>query len=553
MDLARSGAGVGVCSLPRGRRGVLLPRMGSGGKRSARAGDRPVAAPRWLVRVLVGISVLGLAGCCRRCGVETGEKTYETHTGKVRASLVRSTSWGTKVPIPGSSFAVRVETTPPFDEETTCSKVVFAEDPTGKLLGFRCHDAKTWTVLRLRGGARRLRDCDVAGSKEAPNWSTLLPISSAAEAMLRCDGSKNVAILRAISEDEGEAPARARALALADERPSNVDGDAWRLAIDGLPEELRAKAEADVCGRLLEAGRVQSANLFLRAVARCDLRDPRVGDAAMAVLGETLEAPTEPGYRPGLYGEDPRSRTIRWAALVASRARPQEAGAFACARLPGSIPRDQLAYTWAPLASVVGRGGQRCDHLDGFLRDPPCGEEVACGASLCETTSLRADTRAWDELPLTPQGADRVLPELPRPSRAMLHALRANGPLPREVTVRHARSRYALPANSALPACAVSLAPNTACVCPPPHDLRWAACGVGADDTQGSWGPCGFHLDDIKKRIDDVRMVCKTLGADCDDFRSPCCGGLRCVSARSGGYACQPDEAAPGAAPSASR
>src|SRR5262245_55174138 len=112
-------------------------------------------------RALLFAFIFGCTACGRSCGCVEGEKTYETLRGKVNVSLVRKVHWtGGRIPGPLTSFYVHVETTPPFDEPVLCDHVELAEDDAGKNVAFRCDGTAAWTVLRLRGGDRRLVECD---------------------------------------------------------------------------------------------------------------------------------------------------------------------------------------------------------------------------------------------------------------------------------------------------------------------------------------------------------------------------------------------------------
>ena len=117
---------------------------------------------RRVKQAAVPVLLLGIAtGCGRSCGCIEGERTYEHLDGKVKVELVRHVVWsGGKIPGPLTSFFVRIGTTPPIEEAVACDHLDLAEDDAGKHVGFRCKGTAEWTVVRLRGGDRRLRECN---------------------------------------------------------------------------------------------------------------------------------------------------------------------------------------------------------------------------------------------------------------------------------------------------------------------------------------------------------------------------------------------------------
>jgi hypothetical protein len=142
---------------------------------------------------VITFMVLALGGCGRGCGCVEGQTTYESLDGKVKVELVRSVRWGTGH-LPGTitSFSVRVHAEEVFDEPVACDHVDLAEDDAGKLVAFRCKgDDQPWTVLRLHGGQRRLRECNApVGRGAVPAWSGLRPVSASVDRILGCMGNE---------------------------------------------------------------------------------------------------------------------------------------------------------------------------------------------------------------------------------------------------------------------------------------------------------------------------------------------------------------------------
>lgn len=509
----------------------------------------PTTSVARLARLGAGVAgaILVTACCGRGCGFREGEKSYEQHRGSVNATLVRKTTYkggGTKVPLPlsTSDFVVRVETTPPFDEPVPCEKVVFADDGKGKHLAFRCEDEASWTVLRLRGGDVRLRECDApigTSDPKKPDFSKLTSLSAAATRLDTCKTSPAL-ITKSIVADEGEAAA----LPVVDAWATAGRDDAWASGARALPDAGTETAFASLCESLLPTARSVGLPRYLVGVGRCKLDDPRIGEAALtrlrAMLGEIAQA----GY-PADSG--PQAGTLRWLIAISLRHRPGETGALACGALatpPGKTFDGDISTA---LLTAIGRTKTRCDKLGPLLSTPPCGSDVECGNELCDATALAKDSDDW-AIPTfserSPLGASpRTRPSEPRSGRALLFALRVNGPLPRAVTLAFARRRYPVtPAPSGAPACTRGTPPSVPCVCDSDLKGSFAICNVDPVTQRAEHGRCNFHVDDVKKRVDDVRAMCRPEGAGCDADIDDCCLGFVCRPDGNVGRKCLRDE-----------
>lgn len=512
---------------------------------------------RWLSRLGFVVGAFAVSACCGRgCGFREGEKSYEKHTGSVNATLVRKTTYkggGTKVPLPisMSTFVVRVETTPPIEEPVPCEKVVFADDGKGKTLAFRCVDKTEWRVLRLRGGGRYLSECAApigTADPNRPDFSKLTSLTVAAPRLDAC-ATPPAWIAKAIHDDDGEAPALAVVDAWASARR---DAD-WAAGARALPAAATEKAIATLCESLLPTGPGPTADRFLVGVGRCKLDDPRIGETALAQLRTVLADLAQADY-PSDSGD--RANAVRWALAIALRHRPAETGALACASLATPPGKSFDAAVTTALLTALGRSKTRCDKLAPLMTWPPCGSDVECGNDLCDATALAKDTENW-LLPTSAEteplrGSPRTPPAEPSAGRALLFALRVNGPLPRAVTLAFARRRYPVaPSPSGAPACTRGTPPSVPCTCPTDLKGSSAICNVDPATQRAEHGRCTFHVDDVKKRIDDVRSMCRAADASCDADIDDCCLGLVCRPDGKAGRACQPDrgDGSGGAAP----
>lgn len=479
--------------------------------------------------------------------MRSGEKAYEKHHGSIDAQLVRKTTYeggGTKVPLPFSTsrFFVRVETTPPFEEPVGCEKVVFADDGKGKHLAFRCEDKAAWTVLRLRGGDVRLRECDApigTADPKRPDFSKLTSLSVAAPRLDEC-GTSPALITKSILADEGEAPA----LAVVDAWATAGLDDKWAGGARALPPAAVEKAFATLCESLLPTAPGVSLHRFLIAVGRCKLDDPRVGETAIARLRAMLAEIAQAEYP---AGSDEQAGSVRWAIAIALRHRPAETGALACASLATPAGKRFDAAITDSLLTAIGRSKTRCDRLAPLLTSPPCGPEIECGNAICEAPALAKDTDDWTISTFAEtarlSASRRTPPSEPRHGRALLFALRVNGPLPPAIGLGFARRRYPVaPSPSGAPACSRGVPPSVPCTCDTDLKGSSALCDVDPVTLRAEHGRCNFHVDDVKKRLDDVRSMCRPAGSGCDEDVDDCCLGFVCRPDGKAGRRCLRDE-----------
>jgi hypothetical protein len=69
--------------------------------------------------------------------------------------------------------------------------------------------------------------------------------------------------------------------------------------------------------------------------------------------------------------------------------------------------------------------------------------------------------------------------------------------------------------------------------------VDFAICDAPAAATRVVYRTCAFHVDDAKRRIDDVRRVCSGEHEDCFHAQT-CCSGLQCRYGDAGGATCAP-------------
>lgn len=496
--------------------------------------DRPRRSVGNVV-VLVALGV-GPAACGRSCGCVEGEKTYERLDGKVEVSLVRKVRWaGGRVGGPLTDFFVRVATTPPFDEPVRgCDHVDLAEDEAGKNVAFRCKGTASWTVLRLRGGDRRLRECDATvGTGRKPTFEKLEPVRSATKRILDCEGSEPMAaieeLVRAVNEDEGEQVAAELVVSLAD-RPllSSQEKDPWDVALHTLDPGGRERAMTQLCAVLPREQPLASSETWVRAAVRCPLDAPGIGAGSLAMLRRQLPDGAEPPVDAGVHLL-PAPRALVWSALIATEKEPAEAGAIACKAAGGGQRHDPRGGAKSVVAWILGRTGTSCDAVTPWLTPAPCSPYLDCDGGLCSKAELGADMARWTEA-LALDGGLRADPNVPASDndRIAVFAAHARGPLPREIILPNERRRYPFAnADAGLPSCSeAQLEVGAPCIC---TEIRGAQrCKVPVSETRVRDGYCAGRFDDAKKRIDDVRRICEPEGATCNWSTILCCDGLRC-------------------------
>lgn len=392
------------------------------------------------------------------------------------------------------------------------------------------------------------------GPGRTPDFDKLVSLSAAAARVLdesSATPSEHVYALeqltRAIVEDEGPAAAIAYTLERAiDEVPPSGPDD-WSRTLAVLDAPTRARAFSALCDTLAVADPPPRVGAFLRAATRCRLDDPKVAATALAVAQTLVEMPVPSGYTPHVDRHDTRTQAMRWATAIALRHRPAETGAFACKALGHAVQPSIEDITFGPLAVAIARSGTHCDDVAPLLRRAPCGDAVEQGGRLCDAATLAGDTNEWASFDLRErpwEGQTRPILAMPAYDRAVLAALWAQGPLPPAITLPHARRKYALaPAprgGAPLPTCSFDLPNGTPCSCREPLAGSWAICSVGPDQTRGHREACSFRLDDQKKRIDDVRSICREAGASCDDGSIGCCSGLSCLADADEHRSCRP-------------
>jgi hypothetical protein len=327
----------------------------------------------------LGWSFLFLAGC-RACTMSDGETTYEHIDKPVRVSVVRQATGSTQMVISNVGFVLRVETSPPFDEplaECLVSKYGIGEDPTGKLVAFRCDmDGETWHMLRLAAGTH-VNDCDAdLGPARKPDFTKAQPIADAAVPILACHEEQRGTMHRPLPEVYGAIAAQLREAGGAAAvtaffsktndraRPPLADEeeDPWLASVSALPTAEQTTIDADLCPALLDPTKT---NAYVRAARRCPLRDPAVVAAALARSRTDLAA-TDPGWT----GKWPKP--LAWSLPIASAGDPKATKALACAFVkssPDGDSRRSLAAAACPtLAGCDGHTWDLEERTDAGIR-----------------------------------------------------------------------------------------------------------------------------------------------------------------------------------------
>lgn len=483
---------------------------------------------RWLALLFLGFVP---TACGRSCGCVDGEKTYETLEGKVNVSLVRKVKWtGGKIPGPVTSFFLHVETTPPFDEPIRgCDHVDMVEDDSGRHIGFRCKGTASWSVLRLRGGDRRIRECDAPiGEGKKPDFTKLESVRKSADRILSCPDidvySTNAELTRSIAEDEGAAAAIdfvSQTLA-SREVPEAFIVDPFDRGLDALAPSSRTKAMAQLCEALDDASGKEGGARYLRAALRCPFDSPNAGRGAVTIFGALLSP----------HGDRSKTaeRALYWAAMIGSEKTPAEIGRVACAAATTDLAGSRRAI----VAGVLGQTKTKCDGVVGWLESPAlCSSNVDCDGGLCSESELASDTAFWREaLSLNADGGLRSEPFTPNEERAVLRAAQVRGGLPKPLVLANARRHYALAGaddESLMPCSDGSLNTGASCRCPSlPDYVRCAISADGGPIPRVRYEYCSLHVDDAKKRFDDIKRICESEGARCDFSSLYCCGGLAC-------------------------
>ena len=500
-----------------------------------------VALPRRALALLA----LTIAGCGRSCGCVEGERSYESIHGAVRVELVRDVRWvGGRIPGPMTSFRVRIHATPRIDEPVACDHVDMAQNPTGTLVAFRCRGAAApWDVVRRQPDGIWFRECDArVGTGDPPDFARLEPLSASATRIATCPGAQPPsrvwpALLRAIAAQEGEARAIATTVDLAraewppTARHVSFPQDPWPGALEGLTQPQRRAALGATCDALTRDP--PSAPLWARAAPRCALDTPGVADAALRALGQWLRA--RPERDVGMSAE-----ALRWAAAIASTHRPSAAGSVACAAARDTPPNLYgIADSGRVLGAVLAITRTRCPDFDRWIASPLCGSAVECDGGLCTAAELGERLGSWRRaVEAAPGTPPRAIVATFEPAHVALAVMYAQGELPREVALRNARYRYALP-EERLPSCSGRMDDGTPCTC---DYLQGHLCGVPSSEVRAVVGACAFSFDDARRQIVDVRSSCQPIGGSCAAGRVCCRGGecasgpdARCVSVRDAG------------------
>lgn len=466
--------------------------------------------------IALALLALGPSACGRGCTCVEGEKTYEKVHGKYELSLVRKTHWsGTKVPAPESKFFIHVETTPPFDEPVgDCAHVDMTEDKDGKHVAYRCRDTheKEWTILRLRGGDRRLRECRApVGTQDPPEWSKLESVRASTSRIHGCGGSDASSmreLTRAVLEDEGSAIAGAYVPTLAGLGRPN-DPDPWDAAFDVLDPPARAAALDKLCPELARADGKAEPAAYVRAARRC----PLVATGALPMLKAALQERAE--------DEGGTPTAMLWSGLLAAKTQPKEVGALLCDAMPGPSEEQRRSERVLVITALLGLTETKCAAIEAWLSPPPCSFLMDCDGGLCSRAELAGDLAGWDH---DVAGARRSDPTLPPLDRALLRAAYGRGPLDPALRTVNARRRYDQADAGARPYCSdARLDAGAECEC---RIDPMVACGIPPKDTVLEQPGCTIRIDDAHRRFETPRHTCAPIGAPCS--MHPCCGGASC-------------------------
>jgi hypothetical protein len=465
-----------------------------------------------------------------------GDTTYERLAAKVPLSLVRTVDVsGGRMPGSVIHFSVRVETSPPFDEPVECDRVDLAEDTEGKNAAYRCAGTADWTVLRLRGGDRRVRECKApVGTAKLPRFDALGPVRSAADRILACaktdERYQEIELTRAVLEDEGAGGAIDVVSTLAARRPGGSD-DPWNAALRVLDDASRAAVMAQVC-HALAAVPPLSPSLFVRAARQCPFDAQGVEAGALAMLRARFsEGPPGTIGTGRMAGPDaiPRFAHV-WAAVLASDKNPKEAAAAACAAAPGLAGAPRESTERRIVTELLVRAGSSCPAIHEWLEPPPCEASLDCDGGLCNLGELARDTERWREAARSGPDGDagiRFEPGLAGEARMLLAIALLEGTLPRSLRIPNERRRYPFADAGDRARCEdATLDAGAPCRC---GELpEYERCHLGLEETRLRYGYCSVRVDDAHRAMADAVRACEPAGAKCNWSSVVCCAGLRC-------------------------
>lgn len=487
---------------------------------------------------------------CRGCGCVSGEKVYEKIDGKVKVSLVRSTGWTKdgKGVEPHSSFHLHVETTPAFDEPLPpgCSHVDMAEDDDGKNVAYRCKRSGEWTVLRLRGADRRVRECNATvGTGDKPRFEDLTPVRVAVPRIAECSthqGEKMAyqqeQLVRAVIEDDGvdagvEVGASLAKLPLKDSRGD----DPWVGALAALDASGRDKLMSKTCEALSSNVAIESPPAYVRAALRCPVDAPAVIARARDVLAARLADGLPPkalsdagtdAQRVQDNVREERERALLWAARIAVQREPASAGNVACDMAGTRDPSELRAAQHNALLFVLGRTKTACPAVERWLVPTPCSPALDCDGGLCDYDELLASFDG--DVGIVGDAGVRVEPKWPAHDQLLMFALRGGGSLPIEFATVNDRRHYPITSPDGGLCTDEGLDAGAPCRC---TELNQGdICRSRASEATFRHAHCAVHFDDKKRRIDDVRRACERQGVECDTKDRFCCGGLRCTNGK---------------------
>ncbi len=465
-------------------------------------------------KVSLVVAVASLLGGCRACTFEEGERVYERVDGAVHIEVVRQSSRGPAAIFSNVGFVLRVSTSPPFDEwlpQCMVEKYAIGEDPTGKLIAFRCDMAgSSWHLLRVGSSGAHVVDCsNDLGVMPKPDFTKARPLADVAPEIVACHekgegtGGRALADVYAALEDllreVGGAPAVRTFFAKTSDRevPHRADEDPeepWMAAMSKLPPAEREAVERDLCTALTNPA---SDTAYVRAARRCTLDDPRVGEAALERVRTALTT------GPKLSTPSKWPSALDWAMPIATMHKPADAGAAACAFVASASPddrREELAFT------AIAVSKTKCAAMR-TLSPVPCNSWLDCDAGLCTASELQGSFDSWhlDKPESTDAGVRTRAPSRPRHD-PVLAAMYASGPLPREMVLRNARRHYELDLGIG-PSCDTAQGAGTPCHC---TTLPWETpelCNIPLDGGRLVVEHCSLRADDREKRVGWVEHV----------------------------------------------
>lgn len=485
---------------------------------------------------------------CRGCSCVSGETTFESLDGKVRVELVRRTHWtGGRIGGPVSDFLVRIHASPPIDLPIACQYVDFAEDKDGKYVGYRCRNETKWIVVRLldgtsRAGQSHLSDAGVAaahlvecdapvGTGRKPAFEKLEPVSKIADKIIACQDddafprSDFVTLVRAVGADGGEEAANALAIRLAErsDLPSFDHDDAWDRVLASLSPAGKSRVLGAVCGALVDPR--SPPPRYVRAARYCpfDLgpaeKGPGGGEVAPAIANAAAER-----LRALFAKEAPAPKrsfeigAMHWATVLA----PRGVGDLGCEAVTSLVATD---IRFQAALGLVAREKKKCAADLRAATGLPCNARSNCDGGLCTPEMLERTIESAFGAATTPDGGMRSdIDLLPAGWELRLLAYEAQGPIPRELSVKVARFGYAIVPDDG-PRCNEPGKTGAPCDCDHAVVMQ-SLCELpldgGAQD-EGGW--CILRADDAHRKILSTRK-CATLYSVCDV--AECCPGLVC-------------------------